>query len=244
MEAYGTKVNHPNLKGNYAIHMAVENSFVGIVDLLIVRAVNRAQLAAADKVWYEHAQLGLIRAVVVERLSEMRPVQYTIRMRINQYHETLMAHLGATIATIWRMSVADKRLKPITESSGPPLKELIAKKAKMLDRFHKWDAFWTHYHSHAQPRPRAEGVGAEQLERAKDKSEPLKVELVSTGCARNALSGAEGRAIADLSQPDLSQPDRVLIGGGAADGGSEQAAVAKLAWLYAHWVSSERVLSK
>ena len=43
---------------------------------------------------------------------------------------------------------------------------------------------------------------------------------------------------------DLAQPDRVLIGGGAAGGGTEaeRAVVERamnLVWLYAHWVPSQ-----
>jgi len=47
---------------------------------------------------------------------------------------------------------------------------------------------------------------------------------------------AEGTAIRDLIDPD-----RVLIGGGPSPGG--QAAVAKLAWIYKHWVEEARVLT-
>ncbi|KAI8467953.1 MAG: UDP-glucose dehydrogenase [Monoraphidium minutum] len=46
---------------------------------------------------------------------------------------------------------------------------------------------------------------------------------------------AEGTAM-----EDLSMPDRVLIGGQETDAG--RAAVAKLAWVYAHWVPKERIL--
>ena len=41
---------------------------------------------------------------------------------------------------------------------------------------------------------------------------------------------AEGTAVTDLQTPD-----RVLIGGGPSEAG--QAAVAKLAWVYAHWIN-------
>jgi len=47
---------------------------------------------------------------------------------------------------------------------------------------------------------------------------------------------AEGTAI-----HDLMDPDRVLIGGGPSKGA--QAAVQKLAWIYAHWVDQERILT-
>jgi len=47
---------------------------------------------------------------------------------------------------------------------------------------------------------------------------------------------AEGTAIRDLIDPD-----RVLIGGGPSEGG--QAAVAKLAWIYKHWIEESRVLT-
>lgn len=47
---------------------------------------------------------------------------------------------------------------------------------------------------------------------------------------------AEGTAIRDLIDPD-----RVLIGGGPSAGG--QAAVAKLAWIYKHWVAEAQVLT-
>ena len=175
---YGAKVNHSNLKGNYPIHMAVENSYVDIVNLLIandakinlnyvynlidnkdaynvdpaiVLAVNRAQLQIGDKVWYQHDKLGLIPAVIMEKLSGSRPVQYIIKMRINQYHETAIQNGSAgNINKIMRISILDKCLKPVTESSGPPLKELINKKTKMLERFHKWDSFWNEYNDEQQ----------------------------------------------------------------------------------------------
>lgn len=47
---------------------------------------------------------------------------------------------------------------------------------------------------------------------------------------------AEGTAISDLSEPD-----RVLIGGETSDAGT--AAVARLAWVYAHWVPKERIIT-
>ncbi|KAG1654793.1 hypothetical protein FOA52_005728 [Chlamydomonas sp. UWO 241] len=47
---------------------------------------------------------------------------------------------------------------------------------------------------------------------------------------------AEGTAIADLTNPD-----RVLIGGQETETG--QAAIAKLKWVYEHWIPSERVLT-
>lgn len=47
---------------------------------------------------------------------------------------------------------------------------------------------------------------------------------------------AEGTAM-----DDLQNPDRVLIGGGTNAAGQE--AVAKLAWVYAHWISKERILT-
>jgi len=48
---------------------------------------------------------------------------------------------------------------------------------------------------------------------------------------------AEGTAIRDLSQPD-----RVLIGGNTSSK-MEVAAIEKLVWVYRHWVSSERILT-
>jgi len=47
---------------------------------------------------------------------------------------------------------------------------------------------------------------------------------------------AEGTAI-----NDLTKPDRVLIGGAQTKSGKE--AVAKLAWLYAHWIPQERIVT-
>jgi len=47
---------------------------------------------------------------------------------------------------------------------------------------------------------------------------------------------AEGTAIRDLMDPD-----RVLIGGGPSPGA--QAAVAKLVWIYEHWVDSNQILT-
>lgn len=47
---------------------------------------------------------------------------------------------------------------------------------------------------------------------------------------------AEGTAIRDLMDPD-----RVLIGGGPSEGA--QAAVAKLVWIYEHWVASNQILT-
>ena len=173
MIEYGARVNHSNLKGNYPIHMAIENSFVNIVNLLIandakinlnfvynlidnkdnynidpevVLSVNRAQLVSGDRVWYQHEKLGLIRAVIMEKLTDLRPVHYIIKMRINQYHEAAMNNGSAgNISKIMRVSILDKCLKPVTETNGPPLKELITKKQKMLERFNKWDSFWCEY---------------------------------------------------------------------------------------------------
>ena len=47
---------------------------------------------------------------------------------------------------------------------------------------------------------------------------------------------AEGTAIADLQKPD-----RVLIGGQETEAGA--AAIAKLKWVYAHWIADERILT-
>jgi len=47
---------------------------------------------------------------------------------------------------------------------------------------------------------------------------------------------AEGTAIRDLMDPD-----RVLIGGGPSEGA--QAAVAKLVWIYQHWVDNNQILT-
>lgn len=47
---------------------------------------------------------------------------------------------------------------------------------------------------------------------------------------------AEGTAISDLQTPD-----RVLIGGAGTDAGQE--AVQKLAWIYAHWIPKDRILT-
>lgn len=47
---------------------------------------------------------------------------------------------------------------------------------------------------------------------------------------------AEGTAISDLMNPD-----RVLIGGTETEGG--QAAVAKLAWVYSHWVPQNQIIT-
>jgi UDPglucose 6-dehydrogenase len=47
---------------------------------------------------------------------------------------------------------------------------------------------------------------------------------------------AEGTAI-----DDLMKPDRVLIGGQQTEAG--KAAIAKLKWVYAHWIPEERILT-
>ena len=43
------------------------------------------------------------------------------------------------------------------------------------------------------------------------------------------------------NQPALSQPDRVLIGGGN-NRKSDIASVQKLVWVYKHWVPEDRIL--
>lgn len=206
MIAYGAKVNHSNLKGNYPIQMAIENSFVNIVDLLIandaivsiqdvynlidksstfnphpdmVLSINRAQLTSGDKVWYEHSVLGLIRAVIVDKLSDLRPVHFIIKMRINQYHEALMSKQGTSIAKIMRVSVMDKRLKPITESTGPPLKELIAKKQKMMERFNKWDTFWAETNRQNTPNSRVSAQSIPKLMEKQEVNQHSKMVIVS-----------------------------------------------------------------
>ena len=158
----GARVNHSNLKGNTAIHMALEQQNLDIINLLIandasvslsdlnslidrvstitivpavVESIARADINVGDKVWYQHSTHGLIRCKVINEIREPLPMHYVLTSPL----------LRASNPVI-KVSVLDTNLKPIhNDGNDVSLKELINKREKMMQRFDKWEIFWSLY---------------------------------------------------------------------------------------------------
>ena len=101
------------------------------LDTEIVHAVARGALQENDKLLYEHPQYGTIKAIVKERDASTIPVCLILQSN----HPRL---LGTTI----RVPILSPSLRPKSTEVSVSLKDLLQKKAQMMQKFAIWDGFW------------------------------------------------------------------------------------------------------